>query len=113
MLAERAGIPMPMGRAAVSGAEADEKASLYRAMAWAEERFHQCLMKEPEAEPARRYLTERQISAESVRRFRLGFAPDRWDWLIKHALASQISTRAMEAVGLIPRKPDAPGHYDR
>jgi DNA primase len=113
MLAERAGIALPTGRMGSSGADADEKASLYRAMAWAEERFHQCLTKEPDAEPARRYLAERQISAESVRRFRLGFAPDRWDWLIKQALNTELSTKVLETVGLIVRKQDGPGHYDR
>jgi DNA primase len=113
MLAERAGISLPTGQAAGHGADADEKASLYRTMAWAEERFHQFLLKEPEAESARRYLSDRQISADSVRRFRLGFAPDRWDWLIKQALSSEFSTKALESTGLIVRKQDGPGHYDR
>lgn len=113
MLAERAGIPLPTGRVAGGGADADEKASLYRAMAWAEERFHQFLLNEPEAEPARRYLAERQISAESVRRFRLGFSPDRWDWLIKQALSTEFSTKTLDTVGLIVRKQDGAGHYDR
>jgi len=113
MLAERAGISLPTGRVPSGGAEADEKASLYRAMAWAEESFHQCLMKGPEAEPARRYLAERQISAESIRKFRLGFAPDRWDWLIKQALATEFPSKVLETVGLVVRKQDGPGHYDR
>jgi len=113
MLAERAGISLPTGRVPGGGAEADEKASLYRAMAWAEESFHQCLMKGPEAEPARRYLAERQISAESIRKFRLGFAPDRWDWLIKQALATEFPSKVLETVGLVVRKQDGPGHYDR
>jgi len=58
-------------------------------------------------------LAERQISAESIRRFRLGFAPDRWDWLIKQALNTEFSTKVLESVGLIVRKQDGPGHYDR
>ena len=67
----------------------------------------------PEAEPARRYLAERQISQDSFRKFRLGFAPDRWDWLIGQSMNSEVSTITLETVGLIVRKQDGPGHYDR
>ncbi len=116
MLAERAGIelkPARVGSSSSGGVEVDQKKSLYQAMAWAEEQFHQCLLTAPEAEPARRYLEERQISAESIRRFRLGFAPDRWDWLLKQALSTNILPKTLETVGLVVRKQDGPGHYDR
>ena len=46
-----------------------------QAMAWAEKQYHQCLLDSPEAEPARRYLQERGITAESSERFHLGFSP--------------------------------------
>src|SRR5215467_4276560 len=75
MLAERAGITLKPQRSGPAGKD-DEKRILYRAMAWAEEQFHKCLMTAPEAEPARRYLAERKVTPESIRRFRLGFAPD-------------------------------------
>lgn len=115
MLAERAGIALKPQRSAGggSGGEGDKKRALYQAMAWAQEQFHRCLLNAPEAEPARHYLAERKISPESVRRFHLGFAPDRWDWLLKQALNTEISIKALEAVGLIVRKQDGPGHYDR
>jgi DNA primase len=113
MLAERAGIQLKPSRPGAGKVDADEKQSLYKAMAWAEERFHKCLLDAPEAEPARRYLTERKISPESIRRYRLGYAPDRWDWLIQQALSSEISAKLLEAVGLLVRKQDGPGLYDR
>ena len=46
--------------------------------------------RDPEAESARRYLDDRGINDESIRRYHLGFSPDRWDWLIKQALRSGI-----------------------
>ncbi len=113
MLAERAGIQLKPSRPGVNKTDADEKRALYQAMAWAEERFHKCLLDAPEAEPARRYLAERKISPESIRRYRLGFAPDRWDWLIQQALNSEIPAKLLETVGLVVRKQDGPGVYDR
>ena len=114
MLAQRAGIALTPSRGGAKSAdEVDEKQLLYRAVAWAEEQFHQFLQQSAEAEPARQYLEERKITADSVNRFRLGFAPNRWDWLIKQSLNSDISAKALEAVGLIVRRQDGPGHYDR
>ncbi len=113
MLAERAGIQLKPQRSGGPGGKDDEKRTLYQAMAWATEQFHQCLISTPEAEPARRYLAERKISTESIHRYRLGFAPDRWDWLLKQALTTEISAKTLETVGLIVPKQDGPGHYDR
>ncbi len=110
MLAERAGIELKPQR---PGGKDDEKRTLYQAMAWAQEQFHNCLVSAPEAESARRYLTERQISTESIHRYHLGFALDRWDWLLRQALNTEISVKALETVGLIVRKQDGPSHYDR
>lgn len=120
MLADRAGIQLTPYRAG-GGASAnnsavvgspDDKRTLYQAAAWAEDQFHSCLLKSPEAEPARRYLHERGIDADSIRRYRLGFSPDRWDWLIQQSLKANVSPRVLERIGLLIRK-DGGGHYDR
>ena len=49
-------------------------------MAWAEEQYHQYLLKSPAAERARDYLAKRGITSESIARFHLGYAPDEWEW---------------------------------
>src|SRR4029079_3406933 len=114
MLAQRAGIRHEPSRGGPKSAgEVDEKQSQYRAVAWAEEQFHRYLQQAAEAEAARQYLAARKITPDSVNRFRLGFSPNRWDWLIKQSLNSDISAKALEAVGLIVRRQDGPGHYDR
>jgi DNA primase len=120
MLADRAGIQLtpyrPGGGASTSNSAVvgspDDKRTLYQAAAWAEERFHNCLQKSPEAEPARRYLSERGIDSDSIRRYRLGFSPDRWDWLIQQSLKANVAPRVLERIGLLIRK-DGGGHYDR
>jgi DNA primase len=64
---------------------AENKNKLFEIVAWAENEFHECLLKEPVAERARRYLRERGISANSMSRFKLGYHPDDWQWLIGRA----------------------------
>ncbi len=121
MLADRAGIQLTPYRSEGSSSasatsaltgSADDKRTLYQAAAWAEQQFHDCLLKSPDAESARRYLRDRGIDDESIRRFHLGFAPDRWDWLIERSLKSNISPKVLERIGLLVRK-DTGGHYDR
>lgn len=118
MLAERAGIQLrspshPDGEpGGAPPRPEDDKRTLYRVLAWAEEQFHHCLMTAPEAEPGRVYLAERGLSADTIRRFRLGFAPDRWDWLLERARGSDWSAAILERVGLLRRKELGGGHYD-
>lgn len=117
MLAERAGIqlrpPARQGGDVSQPADAaNDKRALYRVMAWAEEQFHRCLLSAPEAEAGRQYLAQRGISAASIRRFHLGFAPDRWDWLLERARGSEWTPAVLERVGLLRRKELGGGYYD-
>lgn len=112
MLSERTGIPLPThpGRPAEA---LDEKQAWFAAMSWAEEQFHQCLLKSPEAEPARRYLVERGITAESVTRFRLGFAPERWDWMLQRSTGTPHTPAILQRVGLIAKSQESGKLFDR
>ena len=117
LLAERAGIslrPLPRGPGEQQGSGAAfDKKTLLRVTAWAEEQFQRCLMESPEAEVARQYLADRQISAESVRQFHLGFSPGRWDWLIERARGAEWTTAQLEKVGLVIRREIEGTYYDR
>jgi len=101
MLAERAGIPLEPARHAGAPASGTDKQALYRVMAWAEELYHRFLLGDPAAEPARRYLAERQISAQSIQRFRIGFAPNEWQWLLSRAAQARHAPKLLEEAGLI------------
>ncbi|HEY3968960.1 MAG TPA: DNA primase [Planctomycetaceae bacterium] len=88
MLAQRANMEMPKRRrpeADGGAAVGESKNRLYEIVAWAENEFHECLLKSAVAERARHYLKERGISANSMSRFRLGYHPDNWQWLIERA----------------------------
>lgn len=113
MLADRAGIAITSSQKRAKPGSPDDKQTLFSAMAWAEEQFHRCLLDAMEAQPARAYLAERGISDESIQRFHLGFAPDRWQWLLDRAKTTPYTPEVLEAVGLISRSQDGRRWYDR
>lgn len=57
------------------------------------------------------YLTNRGLDQKIIKQFGLGLARDEWDGLINSF--SQKDTKALEQVGLIIRRKDQSGYYDR
>ncbi len=115
MLADRAGITIERSRGERSQmqAAADEKRLLYQAMAWADKQFHDCLLKSPDAEAARKYFDDRGITQESIERFHLGYSPDSWEWLTPRARGASIGEKTLERVGLVGLRRSGEGYYDR
>src|SRR5262245_51043006 len=115
LLADRAGIQLrpsePWDSSLRSEAE-DDKRTLYRLMAWAEDQFHGCLMQSPEGEAGRQYLVQRKITSDSAKKFHLGFAPDRWDWILERARQSDWRPALLEKAGLLRRREQDGSHYD-
>ena len=109
-LADRAGITIPKGR---GGLAADDKAALWKALSWASDRFHDCLHSHPEAAPARAYLADRGLTPATIERFRLGYAPQAWDWLARQAAAAGIPAADLVRTGLAVERQERSGHYDR
>ncbi|GIU82861.1 MAG: DNA primase [Acidobacteria bacterium] len=58
------------------------------------------LLSEAEAKPAREYLLKRGISEETWRKFRIGYAPNRWDALLSYVKRKKISDKLIERSGL-------------
>ncbi|MBF6331711.1 DNA primase [Nocardia transvalensis] len=73
--------------------------------------FYMAQLNEPEAEAARKYLTERNFDAAAARQFGCGFAPAGWDTLTKHLLRKGFDIKELEAAGL--SKPGRHGPIDR
>jgi DNA primase len=80
---------------------------------WAQEKYQNCLLNDPIAEPARKYLGSRKLSGKTVRDFGLGFAPLEGDWLVKQAFNDRISDDVLVEVGLTAVRQEQRGHYDR
>jgi len=68
-------------------------AAVEKAVDW----YHERLLSAPDAAAARRYLRERGLTGDEVRAFRIGWAPDAWDELVK---ALRLPNDVVEASGL-------------
>ena len=66
-----------------------------------------------EGKPAREYIASRQINDETVRAFRLGYAPDSWDAFRNVAIKSGFNDDELVLTGLAVRNSDGTGVYDR
>ncbi|MFL5244452.1 MAG: DNA primase [Gemmataceae bacterium] len=110
LLARRAGISLENTSASP---QARSRALMLDIVAWAAELYHGCLLDHPGAEAARRYLGERRLTGETVRRFGLGFAPANGEWLLRHAREAGKGLELLEQVGLIGRRQEGNGFYDR
>ena len=108
MLADRAGVAL--GDPATPSAPGLSKVELLAVTSWAEAAFVEALARSAEAGS---YLEERGISADSVARFRIGFAPESRDWLTARARKAGISAAALERVGLIVRSEKYPVPHER
>ena len=100
-LAARAGISISYDDAAV-GRERQRRAVLVEAMAQAVEWYHQRLLTASDAAAARSYLRSRGYDGETVRTYRLGWAPDEWDALCR-ALRVPLDVLTDTGLGLLNR----------
>lgn len=110
LLARRAGITRE--KAQVSP-QAQSRALMLDVVRWSVQQFHECLLDSALAEEARHYLGQRGLLGETVRKYTLGYAPRSGDWLVQRAEAGQVSLELLEKVGLIARRTEKPGYYDR
>ncbi len=76
--------------------------------------YMRCLWESREAERARDYLLGRGLSEDTLRAFRIGYAPSAWDRLLGASRSAGFSEDELVAVGLVQRSKDQPGRvYDR
>ena len=114
-LAERAGIRIEF-QETIGGPSHDEKELLIKLHEQAAAFFHEYLLKDKGAELARAYLKKRAITPETVRKWRIGCAPDSWDALLQWAKARKFSPALLESAGLALRSErgrEQPRLYDR
>ena len=101
ILAQAAGIELQQRGPKTQAGNPDHKPTLFEAMKWVEEQYHQCLLHSNEAIPVREYLQDRGITQESIDKFRVGFAPLAWSWLVDRARSTKFNPKILEACGLI------------
>jgi DNA primase len=104
-LATLAGLEVP--REAAPGA--DSGPDLHGTLEAAATYYREQLAHSP---PARDYLSRRGVSAESIARFGIGYAPDEWDALTRRLGRDEEARRRLAAAGLVVER-DSGGCYDR
>jgi len=104
-LADRAGVDLPETRDPTVIAEdrrrRETRERVFSICEAAAEFFEQQLHTAPFSELARGALEERGITAESVARFRLGYAPARWDGLAEHLRRRGVSPADAVLAGVL------------
>lgn len=112
LLAEKAGVELPEyrsdGRAMAEtkdrGLEILELATkFYEKQLWESERGKAMLG----------YLRDRGLSDESIRTYRLGYAPDGWEHITKFLVGRGFRSEELEGTGLSLKGKEGRGHYDR
>ena len=109
MLADRAGVRLPEmdreeGRKSLRIFDLNELGT----------RFFQNSLESREGKGALKYLEEgRRLSKETIRKFRLGYAPASWDSLLREAGKRGFPPSILEQAGLALRRKDGKGFYDR
>jgi len=73
--------------------------------------FVDMLLKTREGKRPRDYASSRSINDNSIRKFRLGYAPNRWDSVVNKSKEWGADTQLLERAGLILKKQDK--CYDR
>lgn len=106
LLATKANIRLPQRE---FRKESKELERLYFAHEVAGNFFHENLK---DSHKTLEYLRRRKISDETIQTFKLGYALDNWEALIKHAHTKSLSDVDLEKAGLVIRR-DEGSHYDR
>jgi DNA primase len=107
-LAKRAGLPLPEpeeGQARAPGSSnRDQKELLLKVNKAAGIFFHQNLKAQPTESVVKKYLIKRGLTDETVEKFRLGFAADDWQGLVRHFQSRKVPFDLAETVALIKQK---------
>jgi DNA primase len=109
-LAERAGVRIEWEEVAGEPSR-DQKDALLKLHEAVTNFFCENLHKDKSAEIVRAYLKKRKITAEIAKRWRLGYAPNSWDGLVRWARTKKFPAELLETAGLA--LPGDHGHYDR
>jgi len=113
LVAEKSGVPLPVmvddSRFQARRLESEEVIELNK---WALEWWEQQLESSAEGRIARDYLKGREITDETRKTFRLGYAPDSWDALSSHLRQKGASQEQIDRSGLVAKKEESRS-YDR
>lgn len=109
ILAKKSGVKLPEEKQDYKAVSINQQ--IYKVMELAAG-FYQGNLNAPSASAAKGYLLKRGVEEETIKLFRLGFVPDKWDLLINFLRAKNIGLSLLEVAGLVVAKQGG-GYYDR
>jgi DNA primase len=112
-LADRAGIVLKFEEGGEEDKARDLKARLIEIHEQITQRWQSALTNDAAGQIARDYLAKRGVSAEAVKLFRIGYAPELWDDTVNWAKSKSHPLPLVEQAGLIIRKEETDRFYDR
>lgn len=111
-LARRARLEMPKkSRPNGTPENTSRKTDSLVVVEWAVNLMNQTLKTAPSAENARQYVLKRQLSAETVTNFKLGYHPEDWSWFLEKA-KGKFTPAQLVSAGLIRERDNGPGYFD-
>jgi DNA primase len=112
-LAERAKIPLELENTPGAQESRHLKDQLLDIHDQLTTRWQNCLANEAAGQLARDYLAKRGVTAEAIKLFRIGAAPELWDDTVNWARSKNFDLATVEKAGLIIRKEETGNYYDR
>jgi DNA primase len=112
-LAERASIPLEFENNPAAQQQKHIKEVLWNIHEQITQRWQNALANEAGGQIARDYLAKRGVSAEAIKLFRLGAAPESWDDTVNWAKSKDHDLAIVAQAGLIVQKEGSDRYYDR
>jgi DNA primase len=114
-LAARVGLPVPHETGAAPDSGADSAVPLYEMLTTVSDFYHASLLRN---ERGQAYAAKRGLTAETIERFRIGYAADGWSEVLRRFGGSERSQGQLQASGLIIERDRTGGsgserYYDR
>ena len=112
LLANKAGVPLVAPTTPERQTQNKERERLFEINEAAAEYYHHLLLNASAGKPARDYVAQRGLSAETTANFQLGFAPEGWDTLKQYLKGKGYGEAELLAAGLLVER-DEGNNYDR
>jgi len=109
-LARQFNVELPRG--GMSKEKVSERQALLDAHSAAAALFEKLLSHPQQGAAARAYLKERGFTGDSVKQFRIGVAPESWDFLLKNDAMRKFPPSLLQQAGLVKARENNTGFYD-
>lgn len=104
MLADRAGVELPQYKGKNAEQNKETKDRIYDILELSVKFYEKQLWDGVGKEKILAYLRERGLSEESIKKFRLGYAPDGWHHILEFLTKKGFALQEIESAGLIIKK---------